>query len=321
MRKLFFLLSMTLLSTQLFSQIDKEFWFVGPEASSNHGDRPVYVRISTMEDTAHITLRLPANFKFTPIYKTINPNSTISIQLDVIAGNNTWLDSIENRPADMVLNKGILLTSDKLIAGYYEIANGNNPAIFPFKGKNGLGTEFYISGQNNYPNQTNDGSEAFDIVASEDNTTVTITPTLAIVGHAANVPFQITLNKGQTYSARTLNTTATASLMGSHVVSDKPIAITISDDSIITGGWDIIGDQIIPINLLGWDYIVIKGFADNVPPNNNDERVYILATKDNTDIYIDGNVTPVANLNTGQQYNYGIPAASNTALIKATKPV
>lgn len=312
---------MTLLSTQLFSQIDKEFWFVGPEASANHGDRPVYVRISTMEDTAHIILRLPANFKFTPIYQTINPNSTFSIQLDIIGGNNTWLDSIENRPADMVLNKGILLTSDKLITSYYEIANGSNPAIFPFKGKNALGTEFYISGQNNYPNQTNDGSEAFDIVASEDNTTVTITPTLAIVGHAANVPFQIMLNKGQTYSARTLNTTANASLMGSRVVSDKPIAITISDDSIITGGWDIIGDQIIPINLLGWDYIVIKGFADNIPPNNNDERVYVLATKDNTDIFIDGNATPVATLNTGQQYNYGIPTASNTAVIKGSEPV
>ena len=321
MRKLFFLLLLILLSQYVFSQIDKEFWFVGPEASVNHGDRPVYLRISTMEDTANIILRLPANFKFTPIYQTINPNSTFSIRLDIIGGNNTWLDSIENRPANKVLNKGILLTSDKLITSYYEIANGSNPGIWPLKGKNALGTEFYISGQNNYANQTNDGSEAFDIVASEDNTTVTITPTLDIVGHNANVPFQIILNKGQTYSARTLNISATASLMGSHVVSDKPIAITISDDSIITGGWDIIGDQIIPLNLLGWDYIVIKGFADNVPPNNNDERVYVLATKDNTDIFIDGNPVPVANLTTGQQYNYGIPSTSNTAVIKASEPV
>jgi len=131
---------------------------------------------------------------------------------------------------------------------------------------------------------------------------------------------QIILNKGQTFSARTLNTSANASLMGSHVTSDKPIAITISDDSINTGGYDIIGDQIIPVNLLGWEYIVIKGFAHNSPPSNNDERVYVLATEDNTEIRIDGSSTPVATINKGQQYNYGIPSASNTALIKVTKP-
>ena len=234
-----------MLTSSLFSQIDKEFWFVGPEASSNHGDRPVYIRVSTMEDTARINLRMPSNLSFSPILLKINPNSTASIQLDVIKGNNTWLDSIENRPADQVLRKGLLLTSDNYVTAYYEINSGNNPAIFPLKGKNGVGTEFFISGQTDYANQTNDGSEAFDIVATEDATLITITPSINIVGHLANIPFQITLNMGETYSARTLITTASASLAGSHVVSDKPIAITISDDSIITGGYDIIGDQIV----------------------------------------------------------------------------
>ncbi len=303
----------------MFSQIDKEFWFVGPEASSNHGDRPVFIRVSTMEDTAHIVLRMPANLKFAPILRTINPNSTTSIQLDVINGNNTWLDSIENRPPDKVLHKGLLLTSDNYVTAYYDLNNGSNPALFSFKGKNGVGTEFYISGQTDYPNQTNDGSEAFDIVATQDGTTVTITPSIDIVGHLANVPFQVVLNKGETYSARTLITTASASLAGSHVVSDKPVAITLSDDSIVTGGWDIIGDQTVPVNLLGKEYIVIKGFADNVPPANDDERAYILATQDATDVTVDG--TSVGTLNTGQQYDYPLPATTNTAYVKSTKPV
>ncbi|MFC2102268.1 FISUMP domain-containing protein [Bacteroidota bacterium] len=310
-----------LVSSSCFAQIDKEFWFVGPEISANHGDAPIYMRISTMDDPANIMLRMPANLKFSPIYELIPPNSTISIRLDIIDGDPTWKDSIENRPANTILNKGLLLTSDKLITAYYDDANTSNPAIWPMKGKNALGTEFYIPGQNNYANQTNDGSEAFDIVATEDNTLITITPTLDIVGHPAGLAFEIILNKGETYSARTLITTASASLMGSHVVSDKPIAITISDDSIITGGWDIIGDQLVPINLLGFEYIVIKGFADNNPPNNNDERIYILATMNSTDVYIDGSPTPAASLNAGEQYNYGIPTASNTVSINATNPV
>ena len=267
-----------------------------------------------MADTANILLRMPASLSFVPITQKINPNSSFTIDLT------PWIDSIENKPADNVINRGLQLTSDKNITAYYEVANTVNPAVSSMKGKNAMGTDFYISGQTDYPNQTNDGSEAFEIVATEDSTHVMITPTLAIIGHPAGVTFSVTLNKGQTYSARTTNITAAASLAGSHVVSDKPIAITIFDDSIITGGWDEIADQTIPVNLLGWDYIVIKGYADNTA-GNNDEHVYILATKDNTDIFLDGNATPVTTLNTGNQYDYSIPPGNNTVRIKASNPV
>ncbi|MCX6247275.1 MAG: hypothetical protein NTW10_06050, partial [Bacteroidetes bacterium] len=314
MKRIFYFFFLFFINSQLSAQIDNNFWFVAPEVAQNHGDRPINLRISTMADTANIVFRMPASLSFVPITQKILPNSSFTIVLT------PWIDSIENKPADRVLTRGLLLTSDKNVTSYYEVSNASNPAVSSLKGKNGLGTEFYISGQTDYPNQTNDGSEAFDIVATEDSTHVWITPTLPITGHAAGITFQITLNKGQTYSARTTDVSAPASLKGSHVVSDKPIAITIMDDSIITGGWDEIADQTIPINILGWDYIVIKGFADNVA-GNNDEHVYILATKDNTDIYLDGNAVPAATLNTGAQYNYVIPPANNTVRIKATNPV
>jgi uncharacterized protein (TIGR02145 family) len=267
-----------------------------------------------MSDTSRITLRMPANPSFAPISQKINPNSSFSIDLT------PWIDSIEDKPANQVINRGLQLTSDYNITAYYEVANASNPAVSSLKGKNALGMEFYISGQTDYPNQTNDGNETFDIVASEDSTHVTITPKIDIIGHTAGIPFQITLNKGQTFCARAIDITASASLAGSHVVSDKPIAITIFDDSIITGGWDEIADQTIPIDLIGYDYIVIKGYADNVP-GNNDEHVYVLATKDSTKLYFDGDTSPDAILNTGVQYDYSIPTANNTFKVKATNPV
>ena len=314
MKRIFYLLSLLCLTIQVDAQIDNNFWFVAPEVSHNHGDRPIYMRISSLSDTANITLRMPASLWFTPITQKMNPNSSFTINLT------PWIDSIENKPADKVLNYGLQLTSDNNITAYYEVADLNNPAVSSFKGKNALGTEFYISGQTDYPNQTNDGSEAFDIVATEDNTHVFITPNLAIVGHAKGVTFEVVLNKGQTYSARTLDITAAASLAGSHVISDKPIAITLLDDSIILGGWDEIADQTIPVNLLGWDYIVIKGYANNTISNNG-EHVYILAIKDNTDIFLDGNTVPITTLNTGVQYDYSIPPGNNTVKIKASNPV
>ncbi|MDP4282667.1 MAG: hypothetical protein Q8867_11045, partial [Bacteroidota bacterium] len=230
MKKLFCLILLLLLSRSLFAQIDNTFWFVAPEVSSNHGDRPIFIRVSTMEDSATVTLRMPASPSFSTITQSIPANSTYSFALT------SFIDSIEDKPADHVLDRGLQLSSTHLVTAYYEVANESNPEIFPFKGKNALGTEFYISGQTDYRNYPNKGTEAFDIIATEDSTWITITPTLDIVGHEGGVPFRIMLNKGQTYSARTMITTPSASLAGSHVVSNKPIAITISDDSIETGG-------------------------------------------------------------------------------------
>lgn len=316
-----FILCITSGPWQIYAQTDNEFWFTAPEASDNHGDRPVFIRISTTDQPAGINLRMPANPSFQPVKANIPANSTYSVRLDLIDGNDTWLDSIENRPPNTVLRKGFQLTSDQYITAYYEINNASNPAIFPFKGKNALGTDFYISGQTHYANQTNCGSEAFDIVATRDTTTITITPAIDIEGHPAHQPFQVILNRGETYSARTFNTSAGASLAGSHVTSDKPIAITISDDSILTGGWDIIGDQIVPVNLLGWEYIAIKGYADNIPPGNNDERIYITATENGTDIWIDGGGLPVATINAGEKYSYSLMPEATTVLVNANKPV
>ena len=146
MKKIFYFFLFFFLSFQAFSQIDKEFWFVAPEVSANHGDSPNYMRISTMSDTAHINLRMPADLFFVPITQTILPNSTFSINLTA------WKDTIENKPADQILNKGLLLTSDNNITAYYEVANASNPGVSSLKGKNALGTEFYISGQTDYAN-------------------------------------------------------------------------------------------------------------------------------------------------------------------------
>jgi hypothetical protein len=115
----------------------------------------------------------------------------------------------------------------------------------------------------------------FDIVATQNNTTVTINPKNDIVGHPANVPFVIILQKGETYSAQAVSTSAGLHLSGSTVVADKPIAITIVDDSMsgapYGGCADLMGDQIIPISVTGKEHITIKGYL------NGPDKVYIVA--------------------------------------------
>ncbi|MFH1936842.1 MAG: hypothetical protein ABIK52_04700, partial [Bacteroidota bacterium] len=306
--KLRLLLALLLVPFSLCAQIDNEFWFAAPDIAQSHGDRPIYLRISTMEDTASIMLRMPANLSFTPITQTINPNTTFSINLT------PWIDIIENTPANQVLNRGLLLTSNNDVTAYYEIAHNNNPGIFSLKGKNAVGIDFYIVSQNDYFNQV--GQESFDIVATEDNTQVTIIPSDTIIGHGAGIPFVITLNKGQTYTCRAFFTTASRTLSGSRITSNKPIAISWQDDSIYQGGaYDVICDQIIPTNILGWEYIAIRGYA------NTNERIYVCGTVNNTTIWIDGNPAPVATINAGETYKYILPSPNNTVYLEASEPV
>ena len=313
MKRIQFSLLFFIISLSLFSQIDTRFWFVAPEEAFGHGDRPIRMVISTMTDPANISLTMPANPAFLPINQPIAANAVLIIDLT------TWINDIENNPPDVVLNKGLLLTSDVKISAYFEVAHNNNPGISTLKGNNALGKDFYIVSQNNYPNIY--GNESIEIVATEDNTTVEITVTDDVIGpHAAGSTFSVTLNKGQTYSVRAVSTAATRSLKGSHVTSTKPIAVTWNDDSIQTGGFDIVVDQTVPIYILGNEYIAIKGLADNTS-GDNDERVYILATEDNTEVRLNGNPTPVYTLSKAEQYPYQIPPADPTVYIVTTKPV
>lgn len=306
MKKPLLLLLFTIFSLQLVkAQTDNEFWFVAPEATLAHGDSPILIRMAALNQTATVTIDQPDNLAFTPIVVTIPANSATSVDLT------PWMTTIENKPGNQVLNYGLHVVSTASITAYYEINTSCNcnPEIFALKGRNALGTEFYTPFQNYWSNGSFNpaSTSGFEIVATEDNTIVTITPTQNITGHTAGTPFQITLNKGQTYSAVASGLNPTDHLGGSHIIANKPIAVTIKDDSVADLGCrDMMGDQIVPINILGNEYIVMKGFLDA----NANEQVFILATVDNTDIFIDGNGTPAATINTGQTFAYPITTPS-----------
>jgi hypothetical protein len=299
MIRIVFLLLILVSSVAASAQIDTLFWFVAPEATSGHGDAPVTFRMAAFGDAAQVIIDQPANPMFMPLVTNIAANSAVSV--DVTA----YLNLLENQPADQVLNKGIRIRSNAFITAYYEIITSCqcNPEIFALKGKNALGTEFYT------PFQTAWGNGNYfpipyasaDIVATEDNTVITITPTTAVIGHAAGIPYEITLNQGQTYSMAAQYTSGPDHPAGSYIASNKPIAITIKDDSVGNGScYDIMGDQLIPTELIGTDYIVMKGFLYD----GAGEAIYVLATQDNTDVFIDGSTTPSATINTGQQWSY-----------------
>lgn len=303
-------LFLSLVSLGIKAQTDDQFWFVAPEVTSNHGDNPIVIRVSAFAEDADITLSQPANPNFTPINLTVIAGSTETIDLTA------FQTLIENQPANQVLNKGLLLESSVPVTAYYEVNNFVNPEIFALKGKNALGQTFYTP----FPSDYNNGAynpiaiSGFEIVATEDNTTITITPTADLVTHPAGIPFTITLNRGQTYSCISNSTTATSRPIGTSITSNKPIAVTLKDDSASLGGCrDLMGDQLVPTGVIGSEYIVMKGSL------NFNEKAFILAVENNTQVFVDGNATPIATLNTGEQV--AVDILNPTVFITSTSPV
>lgn len=294
---LFFLCCVFALKTN--AQTDTAFWFVAPEVWAGHSDSPIYLRFASFDSPATVSITQPANAGFPEQTVSLNANDAQSINLT------NWLNIIENKPVNQILNYGIYISSTEPITAYYEEASINNPDLLSLKGNNALGTEFYTPFQNLLNSYYSQSKAGIDIVATEDNTTIEITPAQNLVGYPANTTFSISLNRGQTYSLRSASTLSFLRPSGTHITSDKPIAVTISDDSILGlsyyGGnnYDLLADQIIPVNKMGQEYIGIKGQL------TLDDKIYITASEDNTTITSGGNI--LSTINAGETYELSLP--------------
>jgi gliding motility-associated-like protein len=294
-----------------FGQLDTEFWFAAPEVWANHGDQPILLRFSTLADAATVTVEQPANPGFPPQSLNIPANGTQTLNLT------PWLADIENKPFNTVLSRGIHITSDNPVTAYYEVNHELNPDIFALKGASALGEEFYVPFQNYLSNGYLESKSGFDIVATQDGTEITIVPTTDLGGYPAGTPFTITLNEGETYALRAANIAANQHPSGTYVTSTAPIAITVSDDSIVGTPYppgncmDLLGDQIIPVDVAGDTYIAVKGNL------NGADKVFIVGTEDNTSISVNG--TYMWTVDAGETYAHTL--ANPAAYYETSAPV
>jgi PKD repeat protein len=340
-RSLFHIISLSTLlllpTLKSFSQTDVEFWFVAPEITYGHpssggGGEPIYFRVSALELPSTVRIYQPANPAGFDTTFYVPSNSTVSINAT------NWINDIENEPISLVQNKGIHITATNLITVYYDEDEYYNQDIFSLKGKNALGKEFYTPFNKQWRNgvYTPLPYSAIDIVATEDNTQITVTPTADIIGHAAGIPFIVNLDKGETYSCVATSQLAAGHLGGTHIVSNRPIAVTIKDDSVWAepqGCKDLIGDQLVPMinaagdRIVGYEYIVMRGKINLINPNAvppdpdgvpTGERIFIMATQPNTEVFIDGvSFTTIAN--PGEEAVYEL--RNNSTHVRGDKPV
>ena len=319
-------------SNSLVAQIDTEFWFAAPWVTPDHDDRdPIYFHFSTFGNPTTVRIQQPASTYDTTFVVPANALFSKAVHF--------MMDSLESKPADQLLRTGFHITSDFPMVVVYDVVTrgpaSNNPETYSLKGTNGIGNEFVLPFQTlwNNRNLTNDRNldgvvtqpyQQFNVVAIEDNTTIYITPRCDIVGHPANVTFPVVLpNKGNVYTGQNITQLANIpgnNLSGTIVVSDKPVSVTVSDDSVNPSGgggcYDLMGDQIVPTDVIGTEYIVNKGFLNA----GSNESIFIVATENFTSFLIDdGNGVTNAIINQGETYQFSI--TDSLTYVNADKPV
>lgn len=175
-----------------------------------------------------------------------------------------------------------------------------------------LGTDYMIL---TYRNSNIINAVEFGIVGTVNGTVVTIIPSVVTAGHPAGVPFNITLNQGQTYELVNTNVSP-ADLTGTIITSTQPIGVMgASQCSNIPGGatfCDHIVEMLPPTTTWG------KKFG-TVPLKSriNGDTWRFMASQDGTTVSINGVAqTPV--LNRGQYLEKILTAQS---VIESDKPI
>ncbi|CAA7194760.1 T9SS type B sorting domain-containing protein [Chryseobacterium potabilaquae] len=285
----------------LFAQRDTEHWIA-----------PYYDIVGGYTNAVYLSTD-----STTPVAVSIYNNDNLVTTITISKGNpktytitNNLISANSSAEAFQVINKGLYLKAEKPFYCSLRLAQNVHGEIITSKGKAGIGKEFYVASS---PNTSTNGLYNFTagILATEDNTTVTVTWDNAAVTFIGGTPTgtsqTFTLNKGKSFIlAGSGNNPANLSgFIGAKVVADKPITLTNGSCNGnfgigSYGGSDPVLDQSVPIERLGNTFAIVK--TRSTAPAQNMEGGIIIATQDNTDIFINGSTSPVATINTGKWY-------------------
>ncbi len=303
MKKLLSFLLFLLLYNGLLAQLDREHWFA-----------PMVDR--TGNPNPYQKLYLSTN-RTTPFPVSIYNNNTLIGTVIISKGNPQKFDVprqhiITTQQSDLFtpITKGLHVQAEFPFYANLRFSVFNHAEIVTSKGIASKGTLFYtavapIMVQNPILNFMT------SILATENNTTVTVSDYAPGIQFSngttgAAVPsLTFVLNKGQSYIIEGSGSMAAngTGFIGSKIVSDKPVNVTNGNFNgqyagAIATSSDILMDQSVPVSRLGNTFALVKG---NGSIGNNMEGALIIATQDNTQIFVN-NEGLVATINEGEYY-------------------
>ena len=286
------------LKAQNLSTEGDDFWIGFMENwLQDPGNRIILEVYISSNDSARALIEMPLKSGgFPPIDTLVLPGKTLRIEIPTYLAMSTFTNSPENN--------GVHISTDADVSVYAMNKRQFSADMAVILPTYTLGNDYMVISHwedGNRNNNANSDSE-FLILSIEDNTKIEITPSyFTNNGKPAGTPFEISLNKGQTYLVK-----AKGDLTGSAV---KAVANTESECNkfaVFAGnmytkvgecdhpdGHDHLYAQMYPKYTWGKEYITVAFYT-----RTGGDHVKVIASEDNSDIYLNGNF--VDNLQSGE---------------------
>jgi gliding motility-associated-like protein len=294
-----------IISNFCFSQLSNKHWIPPLHCRDAASVADHYLYISTQETT-------PFEINITdgagnPIGN--NPyviSASTPLTVDLGFGQNTKMFVGQENVNIVLNNRGVIVEGTKDFYVSFRVRSQNHAEMLVSKGKPGIGTSFRLG---HIINESFDNRKSFvaSVMATEDNTNITLSdydPNIIFTTSTGNLSAasqSYNLNAGESiiftgYSDVGINLDGA---IGALITSTKPIAVNSGNalGGIEFGRADFALDQIVSAGQIGDEYIFIEGNG-----LSNMELPLIVANEDNTEIYINGSVTPAATINAGEYF-------------------
>lgn len=284
------------------------------QLSTRHYISPIHSRAANQVEDHYVYLSTPSETPFTVTIQT--GNGVVFATTTISKGNPARISIGNSQPSPMfidrselntaVKNKGLLLTASAPFYVSFRTQSSNQAGYLTSKGSLALGTQFRLG---SLPNNGEQNLRNFyaSVYAVEDNTQVNFsdynTGVVFTTATGTDVSDQltVTLNAGETYTVSGYSDVPANQdgFIGALVTASKPITVNTGNalGGLASNGQDFAIDQIVPIGVLGTEYITIEGGGDATA-----ERPIVVATQNNTQVFLNGAATPAWTLNAGDYF-------------------
>ena len=250
---------------------------------------------------------------------TVNASSITTVE---IPEDQAYIDGT----SEQVQNKGLQIITDDTVSVFC-----TNIAYLSFDASyvlplQSLADEYIIqtydqSNSPGQPYQKQNQTSAFLIVATENNTTIDIIPSVKTLnGHMPEQTITINLDKGQTYQVRSDNAQENnqRDLSGTRVTArnNKPIAVfngnTLTAVPQNGSSFDHVFEQTMPVQSWG------RKFVATCSIDREKDYVKVTSASDNNTVLKNGQV--LVNLQANESYTFELPSQEHSCFIETSGP-